>query len=62
MGLPTLRSTTRLARETLYIGVGAGVLAFQRLQVQRRELEAELSRRFGSTPDLTTEPAEPTAG
>ena len=52
----TLRSTTRLAREALYIGVGAGVLAFQRLQVQRRELEKELNRRFG------TDTAEPTPG
>jgi hypothetical protein len=54
----TLRSATRLAREALYIGVGAGVLAVQRLQVQRRELEKELSRRFSSD----REPAEPAAG
>ena len=52
----TLRSATRLAREALYIGVGAGVLAFQRLQVQRRELEKELNRRFGGNT------AEPTPG
>ena len=58
MGLPTLRSSTRFAREALYIGVGAGVLAFQRLQVQRRELEAELSRRFGGDNDAP----EPSAG
>jgi hypothetical protein len=54
MGLPTLRSSTRYAREALYIGVGAGVLAFQRLQVQRRELEAEWNRRFGE-PAATAE-------
>ena len=58
MSLPTLRSSTRFAREALYIGVGAGVLAFQRLQVQRRELEAELSRRFGGDNDAP----EPSAG
>jgi hypothetical protein len=58
MGLPTLRSSTRFAREALYIGVGAGVLAFQRLQVQRRELEAELNRRFGGDADAP----EPSAG
>lgn len=59
MGLPTLRSSTRFARETLYIGVGAGVLAFQRLQVQRRDLERELNRRFGHQSDLAGDTAEP---
>jgi hypothetical protein len=47
MRLPTLRTSTRYAREALYLSVGAGVLAYQRLQVQRRELEAEWQRRFG---------------
>jgi hypothetical protein len=61
MGLPTLRSSTRFAREALYVGVGAGVLAYQRVQVQRRELERELSRRFGGPSD-PTETAEPSAG
>lgn len=54
MALPTLRSSTRFAREALYIGVGAGVLAFQRLQVQRRELEAEWNRRFGGAATAET--------
>ena len=45
-----LRSTLRLAREALYVTVGAGVLAVQKAQVQRRELEIELNRRF-SGPD-----------
>jgi hypothetical protein len=45
-----LRSTLRLAREALYVTVGAGVLAVQKAQVQRRELELELNRRF-SGPD-----------
>lgn len=45
-----VRNTLFLAREALYVSVGAGVLAVQRLQVQRREWEQELSRRFsGST-------------
>jgi hypothetical protein len=52
------RSALRYAREALYIGVGAGVLAFQRVQVQRRELEKELNRRFSSDPET----AEPTPG
>ena len=52
------RSAVRFAREALYIGVGAGVLAFQRFQVQRRELEKELNRRFSSA----SETAEPTPG
>jgi hypothetical protein len=52
------RSALRFAREALYIGVGAGVLAFQRVQVQRRELEKELNRRFASGPET----AEPTPG
>ena len=54
----SVRSAARLTREAVYIGVGAGVLAYQRLQVQRRELEKELNRRFSSDP----EPAEPTPG
>ncbi len=53
-----LRSAVRLAREALYVGVGAGVLAYQRVQVQRRELEKELSRRFSPDP----ESAEPAPG
>lgn len=45
--LPTpLRSTLRLAREALYVTVGAGVLTVQKVQVQRRELEREIGRRF----------------
>lgn len=45
--LPTpLRSTLVLARDTLYVTVGAGVLAVQKVQVQRREWEREIGRRF----------------
>jgi hypothetical protein len=32
----------RAARDTLYVGVGLGLLAFQAAQVRRRELEQEL--------------------
>lgn len=33
----------RLAKESVYVGVGLGVLGFQRAQVVRRELEKRLS-------------------
>jgi hypothetical protein len=72
MRLPTLRTSTRYAREAVYIGVGAGLLAYQRLQVQRRagllayqrlqvqrrELEAEWRKRFGGNDDAV----EPSPG
>jgi hypothetical protein len=45
-----VRSTLFLAREALYVTVGAGVLAVQRAQVQRREWGRELSRRFSGSP------------
>ena len=45
-----VRRTLFLAREALYVTVGAGVLAVQRVQVQRREWERELSRRFSGSP------------
>jgi Flp pilus assembly protein protease CpaA len=35
---------TQLARDALYVTVGAGVLTFARLQVRRRELQAALQR------------------
>lgn len=34
----------RLVRDTFFVTVGFGVLAVQRLQVQRRELERSLDR------------------
>lgn len=49
MSTTLLVQPVRLAREALYVTVGAGVLAVQKVQVQRRELEAELSRRFSRT-------------
>lgn len=51
-----VRSSLRLARETLYLSVGTGVLAFQAAQVRRRELEAEWDRRFGGGDDPTPPP------
>jgi hypothetical protein len=43
-----VRSVLRLARESLYLSVGTGVLAVQAAQVRRRELEAALGQRFGA--------------
>jgi hypothetical protein len=40
---------SRLARDTLYVAVGFGVLGLQQLQVRRRELE----RRLGPVVDDT---------
>jgi hypothetical protein len=38
---------TALATDALYVAVGFGILAFQRLQVHRRELEARVEQNFG---------------
>lgn len=45
--LPGLGTALRAARDGFYIAVGAGVLAFQRAQVQRRELEAKVGDLLG---------------
>ena len=39
----TLSQVTALATDALHVAVGFGVLAVQRAQVRRRELEAHLS-------------------
>ena len=44
--LTPLRSTLVLTREALYVTVGAGVLTIQKVQVQRREWERAVGRRF----------------
>jgi hypothetical protein len=44
-----VRAALRFAREALYVTVGAGVLAVQRLQVERRELERQFGGRFRGT-------------
>lgn len=35
---------TKVAREATYTGVGLGLLAFQRIQTRRREIEREMRR------------------
>jgi hypothetical protein len=35
-----------LMRDSLYVTIGFGVIAFQKLQVQRRELEKSLDRQL----------------
>lgn len=51
-------TATRVGRDALHVGVGAVVLAFQQLQVQRREIEKALQSRAGggreSVESLTT--------
>jgi hypothetical protein len=39
----------RRARDVFYVGVGLGVLAFQKAQVRRRELSALVERRVGES-------------
>ena len=39
----SLDTVTDTARDALYVGIGAGVIAFQKLQVQRVELTKALS-------------------
>lgn len=39
----TLDTVTDTLRDALYVGIGAGVIAFQKLQVQRVELAKSLS-------------------
>jgi hypothetical protein len=45
-----LRSVPDVAREGTYLTVGFGLLAFQRIQVHRRELERALARRCATAP------------
>ena len=42
-----LDNLTKVLTDVLYVGVGAGVIAFQKAQVQRRELQALLTSQFG---------------
>lgn len=37
----------KVGRDLLYLTVGSGVLAFQRLQVERREVEAKVRSLLG---------------
>ena len=38
----TVADLAEVAMDAVYLGVGAGVLTFQKVQVQRRELQARL--------------------
>ena len=42
---------TKLLRDSFYVTVGFGVLAVQKLQVRRRELEKEIDERFAGPRD-----------
>lgn len=39
---PAMADLAEVAMDAVYLGVGAGVLTFQKVQVQRRELRARL--------------------
>lgn len=54
-----VRAVVRLARDTLYVTVGAGVLAVARVRVQRRELERQVGELFTSTPSPSNGSADP---
>ncbi len=41
----------KVVKDALYIGVGFGVLAFQKAQTQRQELQKLLDERFGAGKD-----------
>ena len=43
----SIDSVTKVLKDALYVGVGAGVIAFQKAQVQRRELVGQLNAQFG---------------
>ena len=59
----TIDNVTKVLKDALYVGVGAGVIAFQKAQVQRREFLAQLEHpvrrgqdavRFGRRPRSRT--------
>ncbi len=41
---PAVADIAEVAMDAVYLGVGAGVLTFQKVQVQRRELQGRLER------------------
>jgi hypothetical protein len=47
----TLESITDTLRDALYVGVGAGVIAFQKMQVQRVELTKQLTSQLEGAKD-----------
>ena len=44
---PAVADLAEVAMDAVYLGVGAGVLTFQKVQVQRRELQGRLEQ-FGT--------------
>jgi hypothetical protein len=40
-------TAAKVGRDVVYLAVGTGVLAFQRLQVERREVEAKVRTLLG---------------
>lgn len=51
MAREPLDDVRRAARDSLYVGVGLGLLAFQAAQVRRRELERQLGVAVPPRPD-----------
>ncbi len=51
----SLDTVTSFARDAFYVSVGAGVIAFQKLQVQRVELSKSLTTQFGDAKELLDE-------
>ena len=51
----SLETVTNVARDAFYVGVGAGVIAFQKLQVQRVELTKTLTTQFDDAKDRLDE-------
>ena len=44
---PELTSLSAAAKDAVYIGVGLGILTFQKTQVKRRELTKDFDQQFG---------------
>ena len=60
--MPSRRASTDLARDATYVAVGFGVLGFQRVQVQRVELQNLLSKDFSLDEQLGSVRSELTKG
>lgn len=46
-----LESVVKTAKDAMYVGIGAGVLVFQKAQVQRRELQKQLGSQVEEAKD-----------
>jgi hypothetical protein len=46
-----IEDVRRVLKDAVYVGVGLGVIAFQKAQVQRRELERALRDRLEGRPE-----------